>query len=113
MKYSKDKSKVLEGAGFSLFGRCFGLVFSMLFYIFLYRAFNKNDIGLLLLGLAVISIFEPIARCGLAQGVQKFVAVGLENKSWSKIRGTIIGSLQFAAISLIIIISIICNGNEY
>lgn len=107
MKYSKDKSKVLEGAGFSLFGRCFGLIFSMLFYFFLYRAFSKNDVGLLLLGLAVISIFEPIARCGLAQGLQKFIAVGLEKKSWSKIRGTIIGSFQITAISLIIVVSLI------
>ena len=107
MKYSKDKNKVLEGAGYSLFGRCGGLVFSLFFNFFLYRKFDNNDVGLLLLGLAVISMFEPIARCGLAQGVQRFVAVGMEKKSWSKIRGAIIGSFQFSAISIIVVISLI------
>ena len=104
MKYSKNKSKVLEGAGVSLLGRCVGLIFSYFFYFFLYRKFDNNDVGILLLGLAVISMFEPIARFGLAQGVQRFVAVGLEKKNWNKIRGTIIGSFQITAISLVAVI---------
>ncbi len=107
MKYSKNKSKVLEGAGVSLLGRCTGLVFSYFFYFFLYRLFDNSDVGLLLLGLAVISMFEPLARFGLAQGVQRFVSVGLEKKDWNKIRGAIIGSFQITAISLVAVIALI------
>lgn len=90
-----------------MLGRGIGGVFSIVFYFFLYRFFSRNDVGLLMLGLAVVSMFEPVARCGLAEGVQKFVAIGREKKSWSKIRGTILGSFQVAVVALIVVIALI------
>ena len=107
MNYHDEKRTVSRGAVYSIAGYAAGALLGGISGAIMMRLFGQSDAGLWIFGLSIITLFEPFARCGLTEGVQRFVAVQADKRDWPAVKGTIIGSVQIGLAASVMVVALL------
>lgn len=109
---SEDLQSMAKGGFLGLVGRVSLLVFGTIFQIYLARKLGPANVGIVNLGLAVITIAGILAIFGLDKAVVRFIPGHLDAKNHAHVSGTIVSSLLMViAVSLAVALFIYLSAS--
>jgi O-antigen/teichoic acid export membrane protein len=98
---------IAKGGGIVLLGETLGRVFVYFYNFFLARAIGAGGLGLVTLGLTVVSMASSLATLGLSQGVVRFGAIYATGDEKAKLRDILVRSFGISLTAGIVVVLVL------